>query len=456
MQETSALSRAFTELKGKQARYARLYAYYHGNAPVVYATERLRGDFRDLTARWSENWASVVVDSLLDRISLQGLKLDDTTANDALEELWDSLDLSLDSDDISRDVAVCSEGFLMVERADDGSVRAFANAPHLCTAVYREDDPREMEYAAKWFDRGGQAHLTLYYSDHLVHYVATKPRGELLDHRAFMLDPEFPDGEEPNEYGRIPLFHFKRDRNSPYGELQNVIPLQDALNKLFADMMVSAEFGAAPQRYAIMTAGTDTSELKNGPNKVWQIFFDAEGNVKPEVGQFAATELKNFLDAIDHIATKIAVITRTPKHYLLQQGEMSGEALIAEEAPLSRKAGKYTDRLGVTWCQAAQFILELDGFTVTPNDLEPIWEDVRTVQPLTEATIHKTNVEAGIPIEVQLEDEGWTDEQIARIGDAEAQSTVRQTDAATVARDEAMRRFAAGQVPGVANSVGAE
>ena len=453
MATPSDLERAFEALKSKQSRYKSLYAYYEGVQRLQYATERLSHEFREFNSRWVENWCAVVIDALLERVSLNGFKLDDEAASNTIEDLWDSLDLSLDSDDITRDVAVCSEGFLMVEKDDDGKVRAFANSPHLCAAFYHEDDPREMEVAAKWFDRDGHAHLALYYPDRLVHYVATKPRADVSEYGAFMLDPEFTDGEEPNEYGRIPLFHFQRDRCSPHGELQNVIPLQNALNKLFADMMVSAEYGAYPQRYLIMAAGTNTSNLKGAPNSIMKVPFDVESGVKPEMGQFAATELQNFLSAIDHIAAKIAIITRTPKHYLLQQGDVSGEALIAMEAPLARKAGKYTERLGVTWKQAAAFILELSGSSVVPNDIEPMWEDVRTVQPWTEAQIRKTNAEAGIPIETQLEREGWTDEEIAEMGKVEDARSARQTDAASVARDAAMMRFNAGQVPGMPNAV---
>jgi hypothetical protein len=126
------------------------------------------------------------------------------------------------------------------------------------------------------------------------------------------------------------------------------------------------------------------------------------------------------------------------------------------EAPLNRKAGKYSARLGVTWRQCAQFILELLGHTVDANDIEPIWEDVRTVQPLTESEIRWNNQRAGIPVEVQLEDEGWTDEQIARIADAEIQSTIRNTDAASVAREDALRRYNAGQVNGAPNATVSE
>jgi hypothetical protein len=452
----SDLERTFKELKAKQGRYQILNDYYDGRHSLQYATERLQSQFKDLKARWTENWCCVVVDSLLDRLSLKGFKLDDEAASSALEKLWDSIDLSLDSDTVNHDVAVTSEGFIMVERAEDGAVNAFANPPHLCHAHYSEDNPREMEFASKWFDKDNHAHLTLYYPDHLVHYTAEKPRAEVTEAKAFMLDPEFDNGEEPNEYGRIPMFHYRGA--SKGGELPNVVGPQNAINKLFADMMVSAEYGAWPQRWALVNSSTDTTGLKASPNTIMKIPFDAEsGGQGTAVGQFDATQLENFYKAMDREASVIAVITRTPKHYLLQQqGEVSGEALIAMEAPLNRKAGKYTARLGVTWRQCAQFILELLGYTVAANDIEPIWEDVRTVQPLTESEIRWNNQRAGIPVEVQLEDEGWTDEQIARIGDAETASQTRTTTIADVAIEEARRRAAAGQVAGAPNATVAE
>jgi adenylate cyclase len=49
------------------------------------------------------------------------------------------------------------------------------------------------------------------------------------------------------------------------------------------------------------------------------------------------TTLANALTAIDKMASTIAIITRTPKHYFYSQGgDPSSEALIAMEAPLNQ------------------------------------------------------------------------------------------------------------------------
>ena len=73
----------------------------------------------------------------------------------------------------------------------------------------------------------------------------------------------------PNEYGLIPMFHFRSSRRGPKSQLANVIEPQDMINKLLSDMMVAAEFGAFPQRYVISQAGI--VNLQNNPNAIWDL-----------------------------------------------------------------------------------------------------------------------------------------------------------------------------------------
>ena len=68
---------AYTALKAKQTPYARLNGYYHGRQPLQYTSERFGNQFKDLTARFSENLCAVVIDSLMDRLSLTGFAIDD-------------------------------------------------------------------------------------------------------------------------------------------------------------------------------------------------------------------------------------------------------------------------------------------------------------------------------------------------------------------------------------------
>jgi hypothetical protein len=224
------------------------------------------------------------------------------------------------------------------------------------------------------------------------------------------------------------------------GELKNIIPIQDGVNKLISDMMVSAEFGAFPQRWVISQG--DPGQLQNAPNKVWAFPAGDEGGQQTSVGQFAATDLKNFLDAIEKKTTTIGIISRTPKHYFFTQGgDPSGESLIAMEAPLNRKAQKYIDGLTTPWSELGRFLLKLDGTEVDDNAVIPHFDKPETVQPLTGAEIRKKNVESGIPLITQLRSEGYTDEELEQLAKDQAAAAAQQRATLAQAMTDAQRTF---------------
>ena len=375
-------------------------------------------------------------------MQLSGFTCKDEAVNTTLADWWDVQDVDADAEEIAKSVGVTSEGFIIAEQREDGTTHVYANPSHLCAMFYREDDPKTREFAAKWYESGDVTYLTLYYPDHFEHYVARQKRTEISGANAFAPDPEVP--EETNPHSEIPVFHYRRDRRGT-GELTNVVPLQNALNKLFADMMVAAEYSAFKQRYVLTNAELAKGDIKNAPNEIWKLpAGDGEGP-DTKVGEFEATQLKNFIDALDHIAIRIAVLTRTPKHYLLQASDVSGEALLAMEAPLVKKATKCRRRLEVTWKQAVAFILRMQGSAVDADDIECIWEDEHTVQPYTEALILKTLVDAGIPLETMLRRTGWSEEEIAKLLEDAAAESERGNSLADSLLDKARRDFDGGR-----------
>ena len=454
----SDLARAFKALKDKQEPYEQRWAYYDGDHPLVYATQKLQRVFNKLNARWNENWVAITVDSLTDRIQLTGFHYIGEDAptdpqaaphpvQQALDEWWDAQDVAGDAEEITQAVAVTSEGFYLAEQTDEKAVRTIANAPHLCAVLYRDDDPKTPEFAAKWWDDAeGHARLTLYYADRFEHYVATKKRDEITKADAFAPDPEKP--EEPNPYKAIPVFHFRKNRRGTC-RLTNVVPLNNALNKLFADMMVAAEFGAFRQRAIITKADVTVAAkgMRAGASEVAVIPGNEESEGQnTEVHEFAETPLANYIGALDHIASRIAILTHTPKHYLLQQGDVSGEALIAMEAPLVKDAAAYMRRLSVTWKQCAAFVMRLSGHEVSANDIEPVWEEEATIQPYTETLMIQALAKSGLPLATIMRMvKGWSDVEVAEmLADADADEA-RGASMGQAAMDEARRRFDTGE-----------
>lgn len=407
------LEMAYAALAGKKARYDKLFNYFDGDHPLVYNRERLRDIFKDMDAKFTQNWCAVVVDSILERLNIMQFVINkDDATTDALNMLWTSTEMNLDADDAHLAALVTGEAYIVAWKEDGQPAEAFYNDPRACHLFYAPDNPRRKRFACKWWV-GEDLHryLTLYYPDRLEYYRTRNDTKNADVQSAAAFEPaEIPYAENP--YGEIPVFHLRRERRGIKSELTNVIEMQDAINKLLSDMMVAAEFGAFKQRWAISQVDI-RGKLQNAPNEIWALpAGDGEGQ-QTQVGEFDATDLTNYLKAIEQMVNSVAVISRTPKHYFLTQGgDPSGEALIAMEAPLNKKAEKYIERFASTWRQVARFLLKLEGVEVDTADITAGFDRPQTVQPMTLAMLRKANVEAGLPLLTQLRDEGWTQQEI--------------------------------------------
>jgi hypothetical protein len=175
--------------------------------------------------------------------------------------------------------------------------------------------------------------------------------------------------------------------------------------------MVSSDFATAPLRWYI--GNSDPGTIKNSPN-LWAWFPAGDGQgQQASVGQFEATGLNNYSVEMDNLANRIFVITRTPKHYLTNTGaNISGEALLAMEAPHVKKCQKRQREFSSQWQDICAFMMQLDGVTVEPSNVSVIWDRVESVQPLTEMQIVQTATGAGIPLESALARAGWSKAEI--------------------------------------------
>ena len=417
---------AYEALSAKGPVYDLLWRYYEGDQPIRYSTQRLVEIFRDLKARFTENWCSAVIHACTDRLNLTGFTVADDEASTArMAELFDRTELGLESDDVLLALLVCGEAFMIVWPSDgpvvggQRGIDAYYNDPRLVHVQYDPDRPREVAWAAKWWVSSDERlKMTLYYPDHLEYYGTVQKAENVSGPEAFeMIAPN-----QRNPYGQVPVFHFKLSRagSGSGSELRDVLPLQDAVNKLFSDMMVAAEFGAFRQRWVISNA--DTSRLKNAPNKIWEVPAGDGLGQASQVGEFSQTDLGVYLQAMDRLSSVIAIITRTPKHYLFQQGgDPSGEALMAMEAPLIRKVQRYMERVSSVWKRVVSFMLLIDGKVIDRDSIIPQWDSVESLQPLTEAQVATLKLGVGVSKRQVLHELGYTEDQIEEIEEDRAE-----------------------------------
>ena len=434
---TRNLKTAFDAIKAKQRTYNEMLAYYDGNQPTVYLTQRLREIFRGVDVEFVENWCAVVIDTCRDRINLKGFSIKDRKAQAAIDRLWESNELAIESDDIHTHALVCGEAFLIVWPDDTGETgEAYFNDPRMVHMVYDATNPRKKAYAGKlWTDDNDKARMTMYYPDHLEYWSTTQKSEDVTSANAF--NPIAGDALRQaqgatganwpnNPYGIVPVFHFRNNRRM-VSDLNNVVPLQNGINKLLSDMMVAAEFGAYKQRWVI-SQSTVEGRISSAPGTVMDLPAGDGVGQGTQVGEFTATDLKNYLDSIDNLSGAIGKITHTPKHYFYNgTGDPSGEALIALEAPLNKKASERIKRFGPVWRQVGAFLLQIAGISMDWNDITVTFDKPETVQPMTQAVITKTYTDARVPLVTALRWEGRNEAELAQLKkdaqDEKAEST---------------------------------
>ena len=428
----SDVTRAFKHFKDVYLKYCAYYDYFDGNQPLRYSTERLKLAFEQIRPKFRQNWCAVVINSVLDRMELFGWSVADETMNAVLGDVWAETGLSLESAEVHESALVCGESFLIGWKDDDQPLEFYFNDPRRAACFYDSDRPKIKTYAAKWWNSDDGCHMLLYYPDRLERYLAPgKAMSELRVEdgaNAFRLEP---DGISANPFGVIPVFHFRNSLRSHESDLKNVTEIQDAINKLFCDMMVTAEFSAFPARYVISSAEIDT--LQNAPNMIWDLPAGLEGQQNTQVGTLEAANLNNYSGQIEALAQSISSITRTPRHYFEHQStQISGEALITMEAPLVKKVQQKRELYGDVWQEVGQFALLVNGYVIRKNDVQPQWGQAEADQPLTEAQILTSYRSAGLPLRSALRICGYTDAEIALIEEDAAAEKQAQADLAAL------------------------
>lgn len=415
------LGRAYIELQKKQIHHRRRWRYYKGDHPLVFSTERLREVFLLENVRFAENWCKIVVNSAASRVQLlrfavAGAGESEPGPDARLEDIYSGLSLGIEADDVHKEADITGEAFLIAWKNEGEDVEVYRQPAHCCHMFYDAAQPRKKAYAAKWFDRGEKKVVVLYYPDRVETWRSTVERSSLREFsdRQWELDAgDTGDGIIDNPFEEVPVFHF---RLGGFGEseLDDAIPIQDMINKLISDLMVTAEFAAFPMRWAI--TNQDLEGLKAAPHIVWQ-FEPGDGDgQQSQTGEYTAAPLENFLKVIDSFAAAMAVITSTPKHLFFGAiGNPSGEALLALEAPLVNKVTGYIERFSVVWREFASFVLKIDGLEVARDEIEPIFGPVQTISPMIQATVRSTNVAAGMPLRSILRLEGMSENDIAQI-----------------------------------------
>lgn len=419
------VKRLHDRLKRQLETFELFDAYYRG-VPVrlPWLPEQAQREFARLVALSNSNYMGLVVDAMVERQQIEGFRIGDVLEADMPTwEIWQASNMDAASDQILLEAAIGGCSFMLVAPNPDRTDRPllYAEHPTQATVEYEPGTGRRRRAAGLkvWQDDWTSMQMaTLYLPDAIYKFQAPKPAvGGVTEPR---WEPREVRGERwpaPNPLGEVPLVEVANNPRMLTGgvsELADVIAVQDRINKTLADRLMTQDFGAFPQKWAIGFPSEDAegkpTSIDVGRNRMVQSEM-----AETRFGQFDAAPLDPYSAAKREDVKDIASRTRTPAQYLL--GEMSnvnGETLKASESGLVSKVRQRNRSAGEGFEDGAALARRAAGLASGPEIVETKWRnpEFRTEGELVDSLVKMSTLR--VPDEALWERWGATEVEIQR------------------------------------------
>lgn len=467
----SDLGWALEKFRAKRDHYNVCRNYYAGQQPLAFATEGYKTAFQVMLKRLHANLCPAVISALTDRLEITGFAAHDSHANDdsvgdaSQEEraaelawaLWEDNNLTLLADQVHEEAATCGDAYIIVWPDEQGEPQFYANDAADVVVRYDIEDKDKVNLAAKLWREDKRWRMTLYYDDRLEKYqtAPSDSGGTLLPVSANAFTPVQPNGDDSwplyHEYGSVPVFHFPfmgRIGGDGVSELDDVMPIQDALNKALADLMVNEEFMAYAQRWATGVEKEEKFNAETGKMEEaelpWKVGIDRILTVEDanaRFGQFVAGDLDKFTNVIAAHFGLVGKMKGIPPHYfyLITGDYPSGESQRVGESRLTKRAERLQRRFGAIWQQVMTFALTVAREADDTLRIKTQWASAEPRATTEDVTNFKTAIDAGMPIGVAAK--RYLNMNDAAIEDMMAEK--QQADDAAQARQQAQAERAA-------------
>lgn len=409
--ERSLISRLINAHEFERPVLRALNAEYEMRSPRAYMHPEIQAELGERIRQVIIAWPQLVVDSLEERLDVEGFGLPKGDADDELWRVWQANDCDEQSQMATVDALTMRRSYIAV-----GTNEADAKTPLVTfespLEVFADIDPRTraVRSAIRLYGYGfgygyqgldGQSasqplmngkierYATLYEPNQTSFYDLTS-EWKLIE-------------RDEHNLGVVPIVPMvNRSRLADWrgrSELDTILPLAHAANKLATDMMVAAEFIAVPLRGIFGVGPGD--------------FEDAEGNaispMKALMGrlltipdddkvarqfEFASAQLSNFHDSINQLARLVASLSGLPPHFLglATDNPPSADAIRSSEARLIKRAERKQRAFGGAYERAMRLVRRIQGDSDPKwRQLETRWRDASTptVAEMADAAVKK-------------------------------------------------------------------
>ncbi|MEU1496998.1 phage portal protein [Streptomyces sp. NPDC005732] len=425
--------------EGLQSGLEDLNRYYEGKQELSYLNPELLEELGDQIRQVVINWPSLVVDSLEERLDVEGFRYaDDESAAKDLWAIWQANGMDEKSQQAHVDALVMRRSFLVVgtNEKDAATPLVTVESP-LQMQVDRDPRTRCVRAALKrWHEQDPltdavlDRYAALYLPDETVYYRQTSVTSWQETDR------------DKHKLGQVPVVPLvNRGRiMKPNGvsELARILPLSDAACKIATDMMVSAEFHAVPRRVAFGVDeedfqdanGNKVSKWSRIAGRIWAMSKKKGGEDGADVIQFPEAQLSNFHATIELLARLVGGMAGLPPHFLGldTNNPPSADAIRSAETRLVKRAERRQRSFGGSYEDMNRLILRFrdGGWDPRAQNLETLWRDPSTPTFAQKADAVVKLVQANIlPVEQGREDLGYTAVQRQRMRQMDEDSVAR-------------------------------
>lgn len=427
--------------------YTALYRdYIDGEHRLAFASSKFRQHFGNLFNAFADNWCETIINASVERMNVEGFRVgpEDEGADKEAWEIWQRNDLDSVSSLAWMESQVSGEAVAVVWYDEDNEGKALINmeqADNAVVAVDARNPQKRIAGLRVYLDEWGYEHAELFLPTevHLYKSKTTRAGAYTSVNSARVqwvpdqiVNTAIVDGVGaviPNPLNNIPLVPITnnprlwvRKEDCAIGsELNPIVPLQDAVNKLIADMMVGSEAAAVPLRWVTgYTPEMDTDGNPKPPpwvqdDKMWAVLKSESG----KFGSLEAVDIQNYVKAIELLVQHVASISRTPPHYLNTSADrLSGESIKSAETGLVAKVMRKQQIVG----EACEEIIRIAGALEGNQTLaeafqaETLWRDPesRTESEHIDSVV-KRRQGLDIPLKQAWADAGYGPTAIARM-----------------------------------------
>lgn len=379
--------------------------YYNGVQRLSFATSKYREAFGRLLDPLSDNWCQLVVDASVERLKVEGFRFGptDQPADDDAWQMWQANYLDGDQALVHTEASKSGVAYVLVLPGKDPETPRISVEHPAEVITYSAPEDRRTRLAGfkRWSMEDGSARGVLYTPDRFYQLVRSRD-GAWSDESSYAnpIAPMVPV---------VPMLNLPNLMGAGMSDLQAVVSLQDAINKLLADMLINSEFVAYPQRY--VTGLEIPTDPATGRPMDREAFLSSVSRLwlaeNPDVkfGELSGNDGLGYVRQIESLVQHIAAQTRTPPHYLLGQSGAfpSGESLKATETGLVAKVKRKQLTYGETWEESMRLAFAYRGDTLraSASQAETIWMDpeAKSTGELVDALV-KMVTSVGMPMEV--------------------------------------------------------